>query len=291
MGLVGFEPDELDLGGQLWGQVIPLDLTFVNSVHAPLVIESIESDCACAIVAEDDYQGQVIEPGESLVVQANLHTETNPGAKIRTLTLVSSSGERYAVHINLEVQGTWWITPDIVDFGEIFLDDESQPEPSVVTFASESDAFMDVELTNTPWLECHVAERGAGEIELLFRVVKEHVPPGVSSASVVVNTDNPVKPAGVVYVRAKGSYRLVARPPEVFLVGSEPKVVRFTDEAGAPVDLVLVEVGNEAVRAERLVEPGQLRVANPGAAQLREPVDIRVTDERGLTRTIYASVF
>jgi hypothetical protein len=290
---VGFEPAEIDLGEQPWGEVIPVEFTFVNLGTEHVVIESLESCCGFAIVPENEreWEGRVVEPSETVALLANLHTQTRTGPRTRSITAVSDSGERYTARVEVDVQGTWSIEPDTLDFGNVYLDGESEPDPLLVTFASQSDVFLGVEVPDAPWLDCLVAERGEGVTELLFPMNRRELAPGVSTASVVVKTDNPVKPAGVVYVRARGAYRLVACPSEVFLVGAEPSVVRFTDETGSPVRLASVEVDNDGIWADCLAGTGQLRVTNPSKAKFREAVAVRVVDHRGIQRTIYVSAF
>ena len=290
-GFVGFEPAEIELGEQLWGQVIPLELTFTNLGAKPIVIGSVESCCALALTPEEEYEGRVVGPGETIGILASLRTETTPGPKTRSLTVRTTSGDTYVARVTVDVQGTWSLTPEQLDFGEVFLGDETETEPLVATVASDADSIVNIEVPKTPWLEYHVAERLRGESELLFRVRKEYLPPGVSTVSVTINTDCAIKPAGILYVKAKGVYRLVAHPAEVLLIDSEPRVVRFTDRAGVPVHLATVEVSNSVIEVDRLSQVGELEFANPKGVKLREPVAVRVADERGVSRIIYVSVF
>lgn len=140
---VGFEPARLDLGEQLWGDLVPVELTFVNHGREPLVVQAITSTCDCLLTDEQSLTGRRIEAGGALTIGLTLATGAYPGLKHRTLTLTDGAGNRYTAELVFDVRGTWNVEPDVVDFGEVVVGDRTRAEVErIVRFVSQADALV-----------------------------------------------------------------------------------------------------------------------------------------------------
>jgi len=139
----GFEPARVDLGSRLWGSTVPVDLAFLNPTSDPITIQKIVSSCDCVVVDRDELSGSVVEPGQVLQMGASIDTGEHPGSFIRTVTLTSDTGQEWRVALALEVVGSWTLSPDRLDFGEVRL---GMPGVEFVeeslTFDSESDELV-----------------------------------------------------------------------------------------------------------------------------------------------------
>jgi hypothetical protein len=289
-GYVGFQPPSLQLGDHLWDTVLPLELAFVNDGPAAVVIQSITSTCDCVVFDGETYEGQSVESGSVLAVPLTLHTGLYPGLKRRMVKLVGASGSEYTAELFVNVHGTWSLEPDTLDFGEVLLGDPTTGDAEqTLTFVSQVDELVGEPQANAPWLCCFAAHRDANTTEILVRVLKAQLPPGVSTANIVFETTSVVRPDTAVYVRAKGVPALVATPAGVFLVDGEVKRVRFTDRAGRSVRLVRAEPSSDDIRAT-LVGNSQVefvkRRKGPGGAVL-----VRVEDDKDRFTTVIVSTF
>jgi hypothetical protein len=152
-GYAGFEPAQIDLGDQLWAQVVPVALTFVNRGASPITIESAQSSCDCTVIEGGVFRGRRVTPGESLPVEVKLDTQKSPGLKARRIDLTAASGARYSAVIRVNVVGTWSITPDALDFGEVVLDDAEEDPHATVLYESATDNLLDVSTSGAAWTE------------------------------------------------------------------------------------------------------------------------------------------
>ena len=287
---VGFQPREINLGDQLWGSRIPVDLTFVNRGPRSVAIASIDASCSCTVIKTDRYIGEAVAPDDELTIEAMFDIETNPGRKTSSIRLTGDDGQKYSATILANVLGTWSVTPGTVDLGRVVLDDPEATASQITVYESLEDELVGVDAGAAGWIETRLAPRGDGRTEILMRVKRERLPPGISSASIVVKTTNPIKPASVIYVRAKGVYSLVAAPAYVSLIGTESKLVVFKNEDGTPADLREYSVEDSNLEIELLAE-GKLRITNPSGQLKNELVTVIVTDQRGREREIIVSTF
>lgn len=274
----------------MWGTQVPVDLTFVNQSPRPVTVAAVEATCSCAVFEGDLYVGKTVAPGQELIVETLFDVETNPGRKAAAVKLTSGTGQSYSGTIVANVLGTWSVSPGTVDLGRIVLDDPEAAASQVVVYESLEDELTDVDLGEVDWIETHLAPRGDAITEILLRVKRERLPPGLSTASPIIRTTNSIKPASVVYVRAKGVYSLVAEPDHVTLVGQQPQVITFKDESGASARLTRCAVEDPSLAAE-ILEGGKLRIANPTGAVKNGLVTVTVSDERGRERRIVVSTF
>ena len=286
----GFYPAEVDLGDQFWGTQIPIELTFANRSTGPIVVSRLEASCSCALIEDGIFVGAEVPPGSELIIPALFDVETNPGRKAARVTLTSMTGLEYRATIVANVLGTWSVSPATVDFGRIVLDDPAARASEVLVYESVEDELLEVDVGDADWIETRVVPRGDAVTEILLRVRRECLPAGVSSASLIVRTTSPIKPAAVVYVRAKGVCSLVAEPDHVTLVGSEPQIVIVKDESGAPAQLEECTSDDPRVTVEVLGR-GRLRVLNPTGAVTHRLVTLSVHDERGRIQKITVSTF
>ncbi|MFQ5806824.1 MAG: DUF1573 domain-containing protein [Phycisphaerae bacterium] len=290
-GYVGFEPGRVDLGDHLWGTVLPLELTFVNEGLGPVVIESVTSTCDCVVFDEETYHGQSVEPDGLLVLPMRLDTGLYPGLKHRIVKVVGASGGEYTAELFVNVHGTWSLEPDTLDFAEVLLGDPSAPDAEqTLTFVSETDELVGNPEVNVPWLRCFAAQRDTDTTEILVRVMKDELAPGVSTPNIVFRTTSSVRPDTAVYVRVNAMPALVGTPSNVFLVGGEAKRVRFADRDARPVCLVRAEASSADIRAT-IVAPDQVEFPKAREGPLATPVTVRVQDVKGRFTTVVVSVF
>jgi len=292
-GYVGFEPAEIDLGDVPWARTIPFRLVLVNRAKESFTVVSAQSTCDCTVIDQRSYEGRIVNAGDSLPIDLTIDTQKNPGRKLRRVEVTASTGRTYSASVMLNVVGTWSVQPDTIDFGDVLLDGSEAPEDRLAAYDSPADELLEVSAPGVAWLECYAAPRGEGEAqahEILFRVLKERLPPGSNNATIVVRTSNTIKSTAAIYVKARGTYQLISRPFEIHLVGSTPVTVEFFDRHGQAQRIVVAECANTAVRIQ--IQPdGSLEICNSSGRALPEVISVRVTSSEGLSRTLDVSAF
>lgn len=289
---VGFEPDEIDLGRQLWGTHVPVELLFVNDGSSEITIQSVKSSCDCVVIDAATLERRCVAPNDTLAIPITLETGQYPGDKHRNVELMTMNGEKYHVSLRVSIYGSWSLTPDSLDLGEIILGDPAATDAeAVLTFASETDKIVGVPEVDVPWLTCCMAARDEKTTEILVRASKDKLPPGVSTGHVVLRTSNAIRPDTSVYVRIKLSSAIIATPSTVFLVGEESKIVKFTDREGKPVKIANLEKLNDAILIKRMQDGCGLELsANPRATNEKSS-KIVIRDDLSRSATVIISFF
>lgn len=234
--------------------------------------------------------GLELFPGDVIPLSFTMNTGRSSGPKSAQITLTTEQDTQYSAGVNLTVKGTWSVTPDRIDFGDIEIGQTPEAPSRLVEFHSTNEQFRGVEVLRTQWLEHHVASRTDGRTELLFRVRPERLPPGVSSATAVIRTTSSVKPEGVIYISVRGVNRLNASVQRVGLLGAEPKVVKFTDAQGKPAALASVDAGQSELSV-RIVRPSHIELSNPNGKKFDSVIPVTVTDCGESKCTIWVSSF
>lgn len=286
----GFLPAEIDLGDQMWAQIVPFQLTFVNGGPEQLVIRSAQSSCDCTVIESAGFVGRTLQGGESLTIDVSLHTLNNAGLKQRQIEFLTDSGARYAGKVNVNVHGTWNLTPDAVDFGDVVLEDAEDPAPRGVIFESQPDQLIDVSAPGVSWIDWQTTQMNATTTEVQIFVRAARLQVGQSSASLVFRTSSTIKATGVVFVKAKGVHELTSSPTQVLLVGGRHQRVEFFDRAGDRARIVSVEAGSPQLTTA-LSDEGTIDIWNPSGQAISEAVPVRVVDERGKSRVLHVSAF
>lgn len=289
---MGFRPAEVDVGTHVWGTVVPLCFTLWNDGPTALEIAAVETSCGCtAVTAVDQLVGTVVEPGHSVAIEAQWDLQSAPGPKGATITIRCASGEKFRAHAVAKVRGTWEISPESLNFGEIALDGAHQePVEEMFSFTSDADSLVGEPEPDASWLRCVTAKRGPAQTEVLVVVVTDRLPPGRQEALIRLRTTSPIAPSGLVRVSAVGRQDLVCTPSQLFLQGDEARVVRVTDVGGGACELVVMESSNPAVLAT-LQQGGKLSIRNTAGQPLTESVTVRIKDDRGRRGRILVSTF
>ncbi|MBU0640277.1 MAG: DUF1573 domain-containing protein [Planctomycetes bacterium] len=149
---VGFEPAEIDLGDHMWGEVVPFCLTLANRSSVAVVVDSVRSSCGCAVIETDGLHGQMVEAGDIISLEGTLDTETNPGFKRRRIELGDAAGRTYCAILAVNVRGTWTVSPDMLDFGDVDVTEAGAEAPAeLLSFVSDSDSMVGEPLTKASW--------------------------------------------------------------------------------------------------------------------------------------------
>jgi hypothetical protein len=291
-GHVGFDPAQIDLGDQLWDTLIPFELTFANRATSPVTIRSIASSCDCVLVDAGAYEGRTVGEGEALALALTLDAGSYPGSKHRTIELTAMTGEKHVAELFVNVYGTWSLTPDSLDLGEVLLGDPGAPDAeAVLTFVSDTDKLEGEPQPDVSWIKCIVAQRDDRHADILIRALKDRLPPGVSTAHIVFRMTSSVRPDTAVYVRVKAVPALLATPPTVFLAGDEVRRVRFTDRDGNPVQILRAAPSIDAIDAAISDDGKEVELARKGEGRTPSVATVRVEDARGRIGTIMVSIF
>lgn len=288
----GFSPSEVDLGERLWGQEVAFELRFFNGGAEPVVVSSVKSSCGCTILSgKDAFAQRQVAPGGSISIPGKLTAPKDPGQRTSVVTLTLTSGVTHTTDVKVNVKGTWALTPTALDFGEILLDSDGaqQPVGEVAVFESKTDSLRAVEVP-VPWLEFHLAEDGPDRTRILVRVLPDRLPPGLNTAKVVVKTSSELKPAGVVFVRARGTHELLAIPEHVFLVGQDIVRVEFKGRDGQVARVVRAECDQDSILV-RVSQSGKLELSSEPAVDLLYSARVRVVDVDGRKGSFLVSTF
>ena len=283
-----FSPAQVDLGDQFWGTVVPVSLTLTNRGPEPVKILSAKTSCGCTVL-DDEFRNRVIEPGTKIPLELKLDTERIPGRKKRTVTLNLNSGVKATAELTVKVLSGYEITPKEIDFGDVDLN-EAGELVKIVTFTSAyGRKLTDAPRLNCDWMACSAVARGNGW-EIAIRLLRERLPPGCSTATVAVSTDDPSYPEQVVFVSARGIQALNPEPSHVFLSGTSPQRVAVFDQLRQPVNVASCAPGDERIRTE-INSDGSIEVSNPLAESLPQVIPIEIRDQRGRTGRLLVSTF
>jgi len=288
---VGFEPSEIDLGTQLWDTPVHFDATFFNLGDGAVGVERVRASCDCIVIDADALAGQGVPPGEVLDISGTLDTGKHPGALLRTITIDGESGQSWTAQLHVNVEGTWSLSADHLEFGtaELGMPHEQLLERPL-TFRSAKDELVGEPECDAPWVTCFPARRDPETTEILVRIAQDQLTPGVNTADVVLRTTSRVRPDVAVHVRVTALQALVARPGSVFLVGLDARDVRVFDRAGRAINLVAAESSHDQLEA-RIVPPNALRIRNTSGRPLVEPACVKVVEDEGRSLNIRVSTF
>lgn len=265
-------------------------MTFANRATSPVTIRSIASSCDCVLVDADAYEGQTVTEGEALALALTLDAGSYPGSRHRTIEVTATTGEKYVAELFINVYGTWSLTPDSLNLGEVLLGDPGTPDgEAALTFVSDTDKLVGEPQPDACWVECIVAQRDARQTDILVRAFKDDLPPGVSTAHIVFRTTSSVRPDTAVYVRVKGVPALKATPATVFLTGEEVRRVRITDRDGNPVHIVRAESSADGVQATIVGGGAEIEFSRGRGAP--SAAIVGVSDDLGRSTTVLVSTF
>ncbi|MFQ5422818.1 MAG: DUF1573 domain-containing protein [Phycisphaerae bacterium] len=285
---VSLDPTELDFGPQPWGIEIPFHMTLRNATNDPITIERTETSCACTVVNKG-HAGRVVGPSETVVFDLTLETRYRPGEKMETFTVTPAGGDPLTCRLRVDVTPTYRVEPDDLDFGDVAMAGDAEPS-RLLTFVSHAGRrIVGVPEADAAWLRAAVADR-PDHTEILVRVLGNRLPPGVSTASLVITTNDPARPQTSVYVTARGVQALAPDPPHVFLMGTETQIVRVKDAQGASVRIVSAEPDRDGLRLI-IRDDGTLEVSNATGKTLPDTVTVRITDARGGVGRFLVSTF
>lgn len=282
-------PDLLDFGEVLWGDQVQGEASFINGGSEPVSIETVEASCGCTVVDSAAFVAAPIAAGERRVLPFVFNAGKNPGPKSSAIKVREAGGRTSECVVKAVVKGTWMLDPDRVDFGEVMIG--SVAADRVIRVTSSQDRVRNVEIVGAaPWLEQHLAARGEGVWEVLIRLRAERLTTGASMATLIVHTDNAIKPSAAIQVRVRGVAQLQASVPCISLIGNETKVVSFTDGHGKPAKIADASSGHAGI-AVHVIGESSIDVCNVSGDPLPEAVSIRVTDTGGASCTLWVSSF
>ena len=286
--LVFFDPPTMDLGRQIWGIELPFQTVLRNDGEKPITIDSTKKSCACTVETQD-YKGRTLAPGESLPFDLTLQSRFQLGPRTEYFSVTFASGETAECNFAVDVVPTYRVEPEEIDFGAIELGDSGELS-QVLTFKSEFDhQVVGQPEVNADWLQAAAAKRESST-EILVRALKNKLPPGASTANLVITTDDPVKPQVSIYVSAHGVQALSPDPQHVFLMGREAQHVRLLDPAGQAVVVVSAEPDDPAIGV-MIAADGTIEVSNKSGAVIPQTITVRVKDQRERCARFLVSTF
>jgi hypothetical protein len=186
--------------------------------------------------------------------------------------------------VSVNVLGTWSLTPDTADFGDVVVDADDDVPAQRVLFQSDVNELLGVHCADAPWLRYQVVQRPVGR-EIEIHVDKSILPLGWVSTSLVITSSSEVKPTGVVYVKAKGIHQLTAVPGSLALASGESQRVEFRDTAGQLVKVVSATSRLAGLLLEVLPD-GTVEVTNGTKGARAETARVEVVDDRGRRGTV-----
>lgn len=285
-----FKPAHVDLGDQPWGTTVPVTLTFVNPSPTPVKIISAKSSCGCTVITGDAYKNRTVEPSGAVPLEITLDTEQARGAKKRTVTVTLDSGGTATAELNVNVLGTYEVTPGAINFGDLDVDDTLAQAARTVTFRSLGATMKGAPAADCDWLDLATAPRGDKETEVLIEVRKDRLPPGHSTGTVVIQTTDRAVPATSVMVHVNAQAQLTPVPGHVFLRGDAQHSVRFALRDGSYTIIRSAESDDVSIVAS-VNGDGIVSVRNASAKVLPAPVAVRVRDATGRAGRVLVTTF
>lgn len=189
-------------------ETIQHSFTLENPGREPLTIENVQTTCGCTVAG---VESKVIAPGESVEMPVTLDTKGRSGALSQSVTVSFSTGEPRGYTMRGFVSSDE-LKP--VHFGTVLRGDVSKKElslkwpPGMALDISEihfNEAKLTVEVT---------PGEGAHTIAIALR---EDIPYGPLSESVIMHTNDPLVPEKHVNIFGIVSYPVICDPDEVTL--------------------------------------------------------------------------
>ncbi|MBN2448170.1 MAG: DUF1573 domain-containing protein [Phycisphaerae bacterium] len=287
---VGFTPRSLDLGTHLWDTEVPFELTFTNGTTEPIEITSTRASCSCLMLDADAVRGRIVQPGQAIPISGLLDTGMHPGVLTRRITLGTTNGE-YSAEVMLAVEGTWTISADAVDFGEIPLGDpETLTVSKEIVFEARPDCLLGSPEPTVEWIKCHASVVTKETTRLVIEVDPLLLPAGTSAGAIVLRTTSSVRPNTTVYVRARGMSVLTAQPAVVFLQGVQPRRVKIVGRDSEAVTVAEATCDDPSLQV-CILEGGVIELSNPVGNAMLAARHVRVTDSTGRSVEIVVSAY
>jgi hypothetical protein len=187
--------------------------------------------------------------------------------------------------------GTWALSRDTLDFGDVALDEPDADDPcESVIFTAAPDQLRAQPAPDAPWMACETAARSDNRTEILITVRRDELAPGLNRGAVLLKTTSPEVPSAAIVVTARGVQRLNSAPAHVFLRGSDSQLVRVLGEDGQPV-VVRSATASDGNIEIVIVNPSEIEVRNKSGQALPQLFVVTVVDDRGRTVRIPVSTF
>lgn len=283
---VVMEPPSVDFGEQEWKSILQGEFLLVNNRKSTIVLDSVRGNCNCTVLA--GFDGVTLAPGAALTIPFALDTQEGTGRKARMITATLDSGETISATLTVDVYGTYKISPIALEFGEVSLADPGEALATIRFASTKGRRVLEVR-ANRRWVACTIADRDDAQ-EILVCLLKEQVPPGWSTATLTLLTDDDKVPTKSVPLTVKGVHELVPTPSHVFLQGSGKKVAKFVTRTREPAQLVSADTNDSRIVAT-IVGAGTLELRNSSEDVLRNTVTVYVTDADGHRGRVLVSTF
>ncbi|HMQ16044.1 MAG TPA: DUF1573 domain-containing protein [Phycisphaerae bacterium] len=202
--IAGFVTPEVDLGDLLWGEVVPFELVFANRSERPIEIVRASANCDCTVL--DPPAGEPLRAGTQMSLTGYLETGRKPGNRTRAVTVELADGAVHFAKLNYRVLGTFSTNPEVLDFGVVVVD-AAEAGAMELAFSFESTATPPIEVSDnvavdSDWLESRLVDRSEKGARFLASLRVSRLDPGLNTARIRVNTNDPVMPNVVVLAKA-----------------------------------------------------------------------------------------
>lgn len=135
-----------------------------------------------------------------------LETGRKPGNRTRAVTVELADGAVHFAKLNYRVLGTFSTNPEVLDFGVVVVD-AAEAGAMELAFSFESTATPPIEVSDnvavdSDWLESRLVDRSEKGARFLASLRVSRLDPGLNTARIRVNTNDPVMPNVVVLAKA-----------------------------------------------------------------------------------------
>lgn len=207
-------PAELSLGDHRWNQRVPFQLALVNDTTRIVEVAAIETPCGCTLIDRSSIVGRPVPGKGRVIIDGTLDTQVADGPKERAVMVVLTSGERLRSRLTVNVVGSWRVSPDLLDFGQIAIDGTPESCERWLRYSADSDLHLGVRTDYLPpWLSVFRFPSDGFSSDILVRILPDLLPDGQSSADITLETSDPDKPTGVIFARAIGVRKLRPQSP------------------------------------------------------------------------------
>lgn len=271
---------------QPWASVLPLELEFINGGESPLTIASISTSCNCAVFDSAAMEGRSVAPDETIQVSGSLETGLHAGTLARSVTLKTTEERQFVATVFVEVTGTWAISADSVDFGDVVCGPTADaPTVRSILFTPSGDDLAETPTVDVDWVEVSTAKLDSGATRIDLRVKRELLRPGIRTGQLILRTSSSIRPDCSIYLRARGKASLLATPNPVFLEPGAKQRVSSRRPDGTPAKIVRATSNDERLAVE-IVGGDQIEVSEHAGRIGGSNASVQVEDDTGRAASI-----
>lgn len=287
-----FQENLFDFGRVVRGQTVTHEFRFTNTGKQSLRIQGFHAACGCTIVEVD--QERQYAPGESGSLKIAIDTTNFTGSLVKTVTIMTNEAllpERILT-MRVVVDEEFVVDPPIIDFGEIFAQDNPVRVVNISAVRDPKTELLSVTNSNKG-LKAKIIPPNGNESWRISVQLKPGQNPGIFKDTLIVKNTSKFLPTLQILVRAQ-IRKQISTSPEYLEFGAIPKKQKMERSVNlmSRVPFVVSSPKVELlVNGEPVSDPSKLvqfEVRNKD--QTNQQVMIKILNDSERTGTVHGKI-